>query len=245
MSDYSSITLAYNSGTDASPSWTGTALAQSGSAGANEVRFAKSGTGATTSTASASWPLATKPSSGTDVYNQAYAFTTDTSGTLTTYTGDNTVANMFRISFSNDGTLASAPQVSFFDSSAHTTPTPGTQPSIVNGSTDTSNRSYMKMNFYGPGAAASGSTQYTPSAGSVGAAPTATTGTTGAVTTSTTGSWISNWQDGQGWLDYVVAGVTPQATFAFYWYFVLALFFGANMSPAMYSFTLTLQYTFS
>ena len=97
MADYSSITLQYNKGSDATPDWSGTAIAQSGSGGANEVRFAKSGTGATATTPSASWPLATKPGSGIAVYDQAFAFTTDTSGVQTVYTGDNTVGRVFRL----------------------------------------------------------------------------------------------------------------------------------------------------
>ncbi len=245
MSDFTTFTVQYNTGTDASPNWTGTAIAPGGSSGANEIRFAPTGGGQTGSTSSASWPLATKPGSGTSVFQEAWAFTTDTSGSKTNYTGDNTVGLVFRFSWDNLGTFASAPQFSCFDSSAHNTPSPGTQPSIVNGSADTSNTSYMKANAYGRGAAASGSVQDTPSAGSAGSAPTATTGTAGAVSPPTTPAWLTTWQSLQGWTQYIQDAVTPQATFAAYWYFTLILFYGANISASTYTFVLTMQYTYS
>lgn len=187
----------------------------------------------------------TKPASGTATFNQAWAFTADTTGLQSTYTGDNTVGRVLRWNWDALGTFASAPQFSCFDSTAHNTPSPGTQPSIVNGSSDTSNTSYMKGNAYGRGTAASGSVQDTPSAGSVGSNPTATTGTAGSVAPPTTPAWLTTWQSFQGFTQYIVDAVTPQATFAGNWYFTLILFYGANISAATYTWTLTMQYTFS
>ena len=210
-----------------------------------EVRFVNAGLGATGSTASASWPLVTKPSSGTATFAQAWAFSADTTGLQTVYTGDNTVARVLRWNWDTSGTYASAPQWSCFDSTSHNTPSPGTQPSIVNGSADTSNKSYCKGNGYGYGTHPSGSTQDTPSAGSVGSNPTATTGTTGSVSPPTTPAWLTNWQDLAGWTDYIVNPGTPQATFAGDWYITLILFYGASISAATYTFTLTYQYTYS
>lgn len=210
-----------------------------------EVRFTNSGLGATTSTSSASWPLVTKPTSGSATYNQAYAFSADTTGLLTVYTGDNSVARVFRFNWDNTGTYASAPQFSCFDSTSHNTPSPGTQPSMVNGSADTSNTSYVKGNGYGYGTHPSGSTQDTPSAGSVGSNPTATTGTAGSVSPPTTPAWLTNWQSLQGFSQYIVNPGTPQATFAGDWYVTLIVFYSAAQSAATYTWTLTYQYTYS
>jgi hypothetical protein len=237
MADYTTFNVEWNKGSDATPDWTGTALAFGGSAGANEFRFAPTG--------GASWPSATKPASGTAVFQEGWSFTADTTGLKTTYTGDNTVARVLRFNWDALGTFASSPQFSCFDSTAHNTPSPGTQPSIVNGSSDTSNKSYIKLNAYGRGANSSGSTQDTPAAGSVGSNPSATTGTAGSVSPPTTPAWLTNWQDGQGWTDYIVDAVTPQALFAAKWYITCVLFYGANISAATYTFVLTLQYTFS
>jgi hypothetical protein len=174
-----------------------------------------------------------------------WCFTSDTAGVKTAYPGDNTVARVLRWSWDALGTFASPPQFTCFDSTSHTAPNPGTQPSIVNGSADTSNTSYVKINAYGRGAAASGSTQDTPAAGSVGSAPIATTGTAGSVSPAVTPAWLTNWQSAQGWSQYIIDAVTPQALFAAVWYWVTVLFYGANISAATYTFVYTLQYTFS
>lgn len=246
MADFTTLRLQYNrsdTGNDASPVWTGTAIAAGGTSGANELRFAPTGGGQTTSTASASWPLATKPGSGTAVFQEMWAFTADTTGLKTIYTGDNTVSRVLRFDWDNTGTFASSPQFSCFDSTSHNTPSPGTQPSIVNGSSDTSNTSYVKINAYGAGLTSGGS-QQTPSAGSAGSNPSATTGTAGSVSPSS-GAWLTNWQSAQGWTQYIVNVGTPQATTAGDWYWLPILFYGANISAATYTFCFTFQYTFS
>ena len=245
MADFTTFNLQYNKGSDATPDWTGTAIAFGGSAGANEMRLVNSGLGAGAATASASWPLITKPGSGTATVGQMWAFSADTTGLQTTYTGDNTVARVVRWNYDAVGIFASAPQFSCFDSTAHNTPSPGTQPSIVNGSSDTSNKSYAKLNAFGRGTQPSGSVQDTPAAGSIGSNPSATTGTAGSVSPPTTPAWLTNWQDAQGWTDYIVNAGVPQATFAGFWYFSIILFYGANISAATYVFVLTMQYTFS
>jgi hypothetical protein len=246
MSDFTTISLQFNKGTDASTDWTGTALNSGGTSGANELRFAPTGGGQTTTTASASWPLATKPGSGTAVFQELWCFSADAVGVkCTTYDGANTNARVLRFNFDALGSMASPPQLSCFDSTSHTTPSPGTQPSLINGSSNTSNKSAVKINVYGRGANSSGSTQDTPSAGSVGSAPTATSGTTGSVSSPTSPAWLTNWQDAQGWLDYWTDAVTPQALFAFQLYWTTALFYASDISASTYTFTYTLQYTYS
>ena len=254
MADYTTITCDWNSGTDASPTWTGTTIAMSGSGGANEFRMALSGTGATGTTASASWPYMNIPTSGTTPVNQVWAFPTNTSGTqVATYDGTNGKARVFRLNFSTGGNPVSAMQVSFFANTTHTAPSPGTQPpganndAFTNGqSSDTSSTSYIKYNFFGSGLTAGG-VQETPAAGSVGTAPTATTGTAGSVTT-TAGDWLNAhlaWQSAQGFLQYITGVAIPQTNTAFFWYFTVVIFIGANISTGTFTIVQTLQYTFS
>lgn len=243
ISDYTNFNVQYNSttdgGTDASPVWTGTAITFAGSSGANEIRFAPTGGGQTTSTPSASWPLATKPPSGTAVFQEAWAFVTDTGGKKTTYTGDNTVARVFRWNWDASGTFASAPQWSAFDNTSHPNPSPGTQPSIVNGSADTSNTSYMKGNSYGRAGVD------TPAAGSAGSNPSATTrNITGSVSPGNT-AWLTTWQDLQGFTAYIINSATPPTLAVGTWYFTLVLFYGANISATTYTFCITIQYTWT
>lgn len=237
MPDFTTFNLQFNKGTDASPDWTGNAVPFGGSAGANEGRFVSSGLGATGGTSSAAWPLTTKPPTGTGVYNQWWAFSADTTGVQSVYTGDNTIARVMRWNWDNLGTFASALQFSVFDSTSHNAPSPGTQPSIVNGSSDTSNTSYVKANAYG--------SNQTPSAGSVGSAPSATTGTNGAVSPANTPAWLTNWQDLAGWSHYILGPATPPATTAGNWYITPILFYGANQSAATYTWVLTLQYSYT
>lgn len=252
MSDFTTINLQYNTGTDATPTWTGTAIAFGGSAGANEIRWANSTSGATSSTASANWPYYVRPAAATAV-NQLWAFTADTTGSqVATYDGTNGKANVLRWNWDNTGTFASAPQWSAFGDNTHTAPSAGTQPGgqsgspIVNGqSSDTSSTSYLKINAYGRGTAASGSTQDTPAAGSVGTAPSATTGTAGAVSPPVTPAWLTTWQSAQGFIQYIADAVTPQATFAGFWYWTCILFTGPNMSTGTLQPVITFQYTFA
>ncbi|GAC1464822.1 MAG: hypothetical protein PVS3B3_17320 [Ktedonobacteraceae bacterium] len=252
MADYTTISMKYNKGTDASTDFTGTAVSLSGSAGANELRMALTGGG--TSIASASWPYMAKPVSGTTAVTSLYAYTSDSVGLqVATYTGDNTKARVLQWSFDNTGNPVTAMQVGAFANSTHTAPSPGTQPpgtnndAFTNGhSSDTSSRSYFKFNLYGSGLTASGS-QETPSAGTVGTLPTATTGTTGSVTT-TAGNWLNAngaWQDAMGFIDYITGVAIPQTATAFVWYMAFIAFIGANIQPGTWTPVFTLQYSYS
>lgn len=254
MADYTTISCDWNSGTDGTPNWTGTTIQLSGTGGANEFRMAMSGTGATGTTPSASWPYMNIPASGTQAVNQVWAFSTNTSGTqVATYNGTNGQARVFRYNFSTGGNPVSAMQASFFADTTHTAPSAGTQPPgahndpFTNGqSSDTSSTSYIKINFFGSGLTAGG-VQETPSAGSVGTAPTATTGTAGSVTT-TAGNWLNAagaWQSAQGFSQYIIGVAIPQTNTAFFWYFTVIIFIGANISTGTFTIVETIQYTFS
>ncbi len=248
MSDFATITLDGNTGTDGSPVWT--SISPAGSGGAEELRWTSSSSGATTSTSSAAWPIFTRPGSVLAV-NAAFLFSTDTTGQpIATYDGSNTNAHVLRLAWDNLGTYASAPQVSAFGDSTMTAPAPGTQPGgqsgspIVNGSSDTGNHSYLKANFYGQGVTSAG-VQETPAAGSLSTPVAATDGTSGAVTPGSA-AWIpTHWQDLQGWVDYILNGGIPAATTAGYWYFSLSLWTGPGMSPGTLEPVLAYQYNYT
>lgn len=243
MSDFSTLNLQYNTGTDASPTWTGTAIAFGGTSGANELRFASSSNAGSTTTASASWPYITRPGSGTSAVDQLWAFTSDASGAqVATYDGTNGKARVLRWNWDNLGTFAAAQQFSWFASSSHTTPTAG-DGSLVGGSTDTSSTSYFKGNAYGQGVTAGG-VQQTPAAGTAGTTLAATSGTAGGVSPGS-GAWLTTWQSLQGWIQYIVDGAIPAATTAGNWYFTLALFTGANITTGTFTPVLTFQYSYS
>jgi hypothetical protein len=175
-------------------------VAFGGSSGANELRFATSG--ASSSTASASWPYISRPTSGTSAVTQCWAFTADTTGTqITGYDGGRTNSNVFKWSWDALGTMVSAPQFSAFGDTAHTTPTAGTQPgsplslSLINGhSTDTSSTSYIKINAYGQ----FGTTSSNITAAAVGTTLAATSGTAGSVSPTSGTNWLATWQSAQG-----------------------------------------------
>lgn len=242
--------MEYNTATDASPTW-GTALALSGTSGANELRMALSGGGAGGSTASASWPYMAKPTSGLTVVDQLWAFTANTTGSqIATYDGTNGKARVLRWSFDALGTPVTAMQCSCFANSTHTAPSAGTQPpgtnndAFTNGqSSDTSSTSYIKFNMYGSGLTAGGS-QETPSAGTVGSSPSATTGTAGSVSP-VAGSWLTTWQSAQGFIQYITGPAIPAATTAFKWYMTTILRIGANITAGTYTIVWTLQYSFA
>lgn len=248
MSDFTTINLQYNTGTDASPTWTGTALAFGGSAGANELRWANSGGAG--GTGSASWPLMTRPGS-TQSVAQLWAFTADTTGSqVATYDGTNAKANVLRWNFDALGTLAAAFQFSAFGDNTHATPSAGTQPGaqsgspIINGSSgDTSSTSYLKINAYGYGVSNAG-VQQTPAAGSVSTVA-VTDGTAGAVSPGSA-AWIAtHWQSAQGFTQYILDGQTSQALTAGFWYFTCVLYCGPGMSTGTLQPVLTLQYSYS
>src|SRR2546430_9988096 len=182
MADFTTINVKYNTGTDASPTWTSTALAFGGSAGANELRWCNTSGGAA-GTSSANWPYFTRPAAGTIAVPEMWAFTADTTGLkVATYDGNKTFANVLQWSWDAVGTYAAAPQFSAFGDNTHATPSAGTQPGgqsgspIVNGhATDTSSTSYLKGNAYGNGAS------QLPAAGNAGTTLAVTSGTAGRV----------------------------------------------------------------
>jgi len=232
----------YNTNTDASATWTSTALAFGGSSGANELRWCNTGGGGAT-TASASWPYFTRPSSGTAAVPELWAFTANTTGLqVATYDGTNAKSNVLRWNWDNTGTFAAAPQFSAFGDNTHATPSAGTQPGaqsgspIVNGhSSDTSSTSYLKGNAYGNGSSQA------PSAGAAGTTLLVTSGTAGAVSPGSA-AWLSTWQSLQGWTQYILCTATPAATTANTWNFTLALFTGVNQSTGTLLPVLTLNF---
>lgn len=238
MADYTSIVIDYNTGTDASPVWTGQALAFGGTSGANEIRWAASGAGAG-NVASANWPYYVRPVSVTAVA-ELWAYTTNTAGSkIATYDGSNTASRVLRIDWDALGTLVSAPTLTAYSDSTRAAPVAGTQPGAQSGSpmingqtTDTSNTSYLKGNAYGNGVTAGG-VQHTPSAGAAGTTLAATSGTAGAATPAATPAWLSTWQSLQGAIQYIQNGAIPQSLVAGFWYFSLALFTGPNMSSVV------------
>lgn len=254
MADYTLIKINGNTNTDASPTWTNATIRFAGTGGANEMRWASTAAGATTSTSSANWPYTTRPTSGTAAVEQLYFFTTgDTTGyQVATYDGGRTYARVIQIDHDNTGTFASAPRFSAFADNTHSAPSPGTQlanasdgRNIVNGqASDTGSNSYLKANAYGSGLTA-GSVQETPNAGNVGTTLAVTSGTAGAATPGA-GAWLATWQSLQGWTQYIVAPAVPAATTAYDWYISMALYMGANMLPGTFVFApLTYDYTYS
>jgi hypothetical protein len=220
MSDFTSIVTDYNTGTDASPTWTGTAIAFAGSSGANEMRFAPA-SGATTTTASASWPLIARPTSGTATVPQLWAFVSDAVGLqVATYDGTNAKSNVLRWHWDNTGTMVAAPQFTAYANSTHTAPSAGTQPpgtnndAITNGSSvDTSSTAYLKAAAWGSVVVPASSL----SSGAAGSSPSVTTGTAG----------------------------TPAATTANTWNWTCILFTGVTMTTGTITPVITFQYTYS
>jgi hypothetical protein len=97
---------------------------------------------------------------------------------------------------------------------------------VVNGSSDTSNTSYLKATVYGNGVTAAGAAD-NPSS-NFGTNPTVTSGTAGAVTT-TNATW-SSWQSLQASTQWIANGAIPKSVTAGTWNFLLALYIGANMT---------------
>lgn len=217
--------------TDASPTWTDVLFGTAG----YELRACLSTSGATTTTSSANWPSMLRPSSGTQLIDTMYAFSADTTGLKTIYDGTGSHYNEFRINWDNLGTFAAAPIISAWKDSTLPSASPGTQPpttsggdgsSIVNGSSDTNNASYLKGVAYGYGVTTGGSAD-NPSS-NYGTNPTATSGSAGATTTSSA-AW-SGWTSLQSATQWLADGVTPAATTAGTWNFLLALYMGVNIT---------------
>lgn len=199
-----------------------------------ELRMCASGAGAG-NIASAAWPPYPRPAS-VGVVPECWVYLgSDNSGGLkvTTYDGTTAHYKQFLVSWDNLGTFTGAPIISAWKDNTYPAASPGTQPSpgdgsaIVNGqSSDTSSTSYLKANAYGYGVD-TGGVQQTPSA-NAGGTLAATSGTAGAVSPGS-GAWLATWQSLQAATQYIQDGVTPKATTAGLWYFVIALYSGPGM----------------
>lgn len=255
MSDFTAgtgIVLNYNTATyanaDVTPVWTGTALQFGGTSGANELRWVTSG--ATTATASASWPFVTRTAS-TFAIAQLWAFTADTTGLqINAYDGTNAKGNVMRWVWDTSGTYAAAPQFSAFQSTAHIAPTPG-DGTITGGATpDTgasanASVSYLKINAHDTLIAALSTLGPT---GPVGTALTATTGTQ-ALTPTTSADWLNahtTWGQAQGFTQGgIILRTVPAATTANTWPILMSLWCGPNLVTGTLTPVITYQYSFS
>ena len=242
MTDFTTLKIQGNTGTsDASPTWTDLLLGTAG----YELRVCGTGAGGAT-TASASWPTYSRPAS-TGVIPEMWTFSADTTGLkVTTYDGTSAHYMQLRVSWDAVGTFASAPILSAWANNTYPAASPGTQgtsdgSAIVNGSsTDTSSTSYLKANAYGYGVD-TGGTQQTPGSNAAGTLA-VTTGTAGAVSPAT-GAWLSTWQSLQAATQWIQDAVTPKATTAGFWYFLLSLWTGPTMTGGTLLPVLGFQYS--
>lgn len=210
MSDFTTLNLQLNTGSNGAPTWT--AIGQSGTG--VEHRFSDSA--AQGAVASASWPFMTRPGSVQDIPYQ-YAFSADTTslgylggGTNTPIAWANTNYNDIRINWDNLGTFASAPILTAYYTTGHASITRGDNDILGGNTTDTgaTARSYVKANLWGR----------VTSAGGPGAAPSnapvATSGATGSLSPTAGANWMTNYQGLMGDVDYITAAATPAATTA-------------------------------
>lgn len=249
MSDFSSIVLQYNTGSDLTSIWTSTAQSPGGTGGGNEVRFCAAAQGSAVT--AANWPVYQLPGS-VGAVTEAWVINTDNGTTATGYKiatygapsgGVVPYSLMARWGWTQDGTYGSAPKITMYANTTLTNPSAGTQPpganndTITNGSaSDTGSTSYMKINAYGYGVDGSGN-QQTPAAGSLTTPVAATDGTAGNVSPATN-AWIAtHWQSAQGSIQQIQNGTTPAWTthtgtpvITYYWYWSFLLFAGPNMT---------------
>lgn len=244
ISDFTTIKTQYAPGTDASPG-TWADITFGGTSGANEYRFCASGAGAG-GTASASWPLYTRPGSVTAVA-ECWAFSADTTGVkVGTYDGSKTNSNVFKVNWDALGTYAAAPSLTAYSDTSHAAASPGTQPGaqsgspIINGhASDTSSTSYLKGNLFDTFQTAN------LSAGAAGTTLAATSGTAGSVSPGAA-AWLATWQSLQAATQFITARTTPTALTAANAYFSLALYTGPNQSTSTAMLpVVTWQYSYS
>lgn len=243
MADFTSLKFQLNTGSNGTPTWTD--VPATGSGTGQELRFLDVSTGG--STASASWPAVTRPTSGTAGVDYLYVFTADTTslgvfggGTSTPVAYSNTAQYRFlRANWDNTGTFASAPRFTAYPSNAHGSITAGDNSILGGNSSDTSSHSYLKGNGFGrvdsagvPAAAPSN-------------APAATDGTSGASTPTAGANWLTNFQDLQGDTDYIAFPSTPAATTADQWSLIMRLFLGANTTAGVATPVISIRYTYS
>lgn len=244
MADFAASTgleFAMNTGSNGSPTWS--ALSNSGTSGANELRFSDQSNQGTT--ASASWPYMTRPGS-TGQVNFQYAFSADTTslgylggGTNTPATWANSNYNDKRWQWDNLGTFASAPIITMYPSNAHGSITAGDGSPLGGSSGDSSSHSYFKANAWGRVTSA-GAPAAAPGTG-----PTVTAGTGGSVSPTAGANWLATYQDMAGDTDFITFPSTPAATTSDSWPFMLTLFTGPNMNTGTYAaIVLSQKYTF-
>jgi hypothetical protein len=232
-----------NTGTNASAVWTD--IPASGAGTGQELRFLDVSTAG--STASASWPAVTRPTSGTAGVDYLYVFTGDTTslglfGTTssTPVAYSNTAQYLFmRMNWDNTGTFASAPRFTAYPTTGHGSITPGDNSILGGNSSDTSSTAYLKGNGFGR----------VVSAGAPAAAPTnapvVTDGTAGASTPSAGANWLTNFQSLQGDTQYIAFPSTPAATTADQWNLIIRLFLGANTTAGVATPVISARYTYS
>ena len=240
MADFTSLVFAGNTGSNGTPTWT-TVL------GANkEVRWHDTST-VSLSTASASWPFATRPASSTAGVDYCYIFTADTTGlgllgsagAPTAFT--NASYRQTRWDWDNTGTFASAPIFTAYPSTAHGAVTRGDGSELGGHTSDTgaTARSYLKGNAFGRVDSAG-----VPAAAPANA-PVVTDGTTGSLSPTAGANWLTNYQALGGDSDYITAPFTPAATTADQWSTMIRLFYGANMNTGSHVPVLSLKYTYT
>lgn len=251
VADFTTVTIDYNTGTDAASVWTGATITFAGTAGANEFRWQRTGGGGVAGTASAAWPNIIKPGANA-VVEEMWAFKSDAVGLKINYDGTTGHPQHARFNFDALGSPASAMQFTAYQDSVPTAPTPGTQTAnavdgrnIINGhATDTTSSSYFKINAFGTGVPAAG--QETPAtSGVVGATMLATSGTAGSVSPGTA-AWLATWQSAQGLVQYITAPAIWKVTTAGFWYINSILWVGPNMQTGIMVWTpFFLSYTWT
>ncbi len=233
----------WNTGaSDASPTWNDFLLGTAG----YEMRLCNTGQDPSNNTPSVSWPIFPHPSSVV-VIPELHLYQSDASGfKVTTYDGTTAHYMQERLSWDALGTFASAPIISVWKDATFPAANPGVQPgvgdgsSIVNGSADTGNTSYWKMNRYGFGVDPSG-VQQTPSANAAGTL-TASSGVNGAATPNSN-NWLNNWQSLQATTQFLQDGAIPKATTAGFWYGMHVVYTGPNLVGGLLLPILGVQYT--
>lgn len=239
-----SISVDVNTGTQGSPTWTNITLPMSGVG--VELRWSDQGN--QIATASAGWPGFTRPASGTTNATSffLYYFNSDNSGNGITG-GASPVAftnnNYFMLRWSDlgNGSYAASPLMTAYDDNTHSAPTSrnsaGFPNNLAGNASDTgaTARSYMKANAYGYFGQAPAAAPNSP--------PAVTDGSTGALTPATN-NWLTNYQGLMANIDYISHGQQPANNVAQKWYFMLAMFSGANMATGVYANTVvSMQYT--
>lgn len=243
MADFTTFRFQLNTGSNGTPTWT--AVPASGAGTGQELRFSDlSNQG---STASASWPFTTRPTSGTSGVDYLYVFTADTTslgsiggGTSTPAAFANSNYMQLRLDWDAVGTFASAPIFTAYPTTAHGSVTRG-DGSILGGhasDTGATARSYLKGNMFGRVVSAGAP------AAAPGSAPTVTDGSTGSVSPTAGANWAA-WQGLQGDNDYLTAAATPAATTADQLNLMIRLFMGANETPGTYTPVISCKYTYT